>query len=282
MIFSQKENIEAGMILAGVDFRDRHFALDTLGATDEDGKGGLYVISGSDERKQSEAIEKWARHALAGPNMATLLRRMGRGRVAKDARLHPLSSAATKLAKVSRAVLAQSGAIEAERLNRPNLLASIYGTAMAPGASLAFSVQPAVGNAFYRIMGFICDDSQAGIFGFSSLKVGGQEHVQNSQTTPTAPVTNAVPWSIFALKEQSLVANLNPWVGQVFDNNTPLTGTIVNMTTAAASDAVTVAPRITLLIQSDPCAPRSEKQQEAARAYWELARKSSVLYGSRR
>lgn len=186
--------------------------------------------------------------------------------------------AVTKLKHIGRQMLVQTGRIEADYLRRPNTLCSIYATNQAAGASVAFSVTPGVGNSFYRILGFICSDDQANIFGFSQLKVGGQDHVQFSQTTPTAPVANAVPWSIFQLKEGRLIVNLAPWTGQVFDQSSPVTGTIVNMTVAAGADAVTVAPRCVLLSQTDPCGYRYTQLTEQSKGWWKTLHKNIGAY----
>lgn len=175
-----------------------------------------------------------------------------------------VASTIKRLADVAKQVNVQSGRIEAEWLRRPNTLVSIYGTSLAPAATVAFSLQPGSGASYYRLLGFICSDEQANIFGFTSLKVGGQEHVNMSQTTPTAPVANAVPWAILALKEARLSTNIAPWSGQLFDPSQPLTGTIANMTGAGHGDAFTGQPRITVLCQTDPCGMRYQKTVEAS------------------
>jgi hypothetical protein len=196
----------------------------------------------------------------------------------KFQRAGALPRVVSRLARISRQVLVQTGRIEAEYLRRPNTLVSIYTPALAPNATSAFTVQPGQGNNFYRTLGFTCSDEQADRFGFSALVVGGQNHVTFSQTAPAAPVANSVPWAIYALKESRLVTNLAPWTGQLFDNSTPITGTIVNMTTAAATDAFTGAARIVILTQTDPCSYRSNLMPDAQAGLFRASRRDMGLY----
>lgn len=234
-------------------------------------------VAGAFDIDGPEDVEEWIGAATRAPNTQAMLTRLAsanpRGR---------LNSATgqmiQRLGKISRQMLLQTGRIEAEYLRRPNTLVSVYTPVIAPGATSAFSVQPGQGNSYYRLLGFICTDDQSNIFGFSSLKVGGQEHVQFSQSTPTPPVASAVPWAMFQLKEQSLKTNLAPWSGQVFDNSTPVTGTIVNMTVAASGDAVTVAARIVLLTQTDPCGTRYDQLKNASSRYWGSLRNNIGAY----
>lgn len=179
-----------------------------------------------------------------------------------------LKSIVGNLSKVANNVLTTAGRNEADRLDRPNIFCCIYGTSMAPGASLAFSITPGNGNSYYRVLGFLADDLMAATFGFSSLKIGGQEHVQFSQTTPAAPVTAASSWNVFQLRESRLRTNIAPWSGQFFDGTVPITGTIVNMTVAATGNAITLAPILTVLAQSDPCAYNTAKVKEGASRFW--------------
>lgn len=172
------------------------------------------------------------------------------------------------LSRVANNVLTTAGRNEADRLDRPNIFCCIFGTSVAPSGTLAFSITPGNGNSYYRVLGFTADDTMAGVFGFTSLKVGGQEHVQMSQTTPTAPVTSACSWNIFQLRESRLRTNISPWSGQFFDGTVPITGTIANMTVAATANAVTLAPVLTVLAQSDPCAYNTSKVKEGAARYW--------------
>ena len=174
-----------------------------------------------------------------------------------------VNSAIKKLATVAKQVQVQSGRIEAEWLRRPNTLVSVYTPTIASGATSTFSVQPGTGTSYYRFLGMTCSDEQSNLFGFSSLKVGGQEHVNFTQSTPSAPVSSAVPWAGFALREGRQVTNLAPWSGQLFDPSQPITGTIVNLTVAASGDALTVAARLVLNVQTDPCGMRYQKVQEA-------------------
>jgi hypothetical protein len=183
-----------------------------------------------------------------------------------------------RLGDISQQLLVQTGRIEGEYLRRPNALCSIYTPVLAPGATTTFSVQPGAGNSYYRLLGFFADDQQCQIFGFSSLIVGGQEHCQFTQASPSAPVTKAVPWAQFMLREASFKANLAPWSGQVFDQNTPVQGTIVNMTVAASGDAISVASRMDLLIQIDPCGMRYEQIKNASNRYWSTLRANVGAY----
>lgn len=265
MLGFTRDDLEDGMRLAGIDTKNGDF----LAGDDDDEGFGVGNVSD---------LNMWADQVVGAPRMTVALRKLGRVKVKPALAKTKLGKVVKRIGRISRGLLAHTGKVEADRLNRPNVLSSIYGTDMAPAASLAFTVQPGSGNSYYRILGFIADDLQAPIFGFSSLKIGGQEHVQSIQTVPTAPVTNAVPWSMFALKEPYLVANLNPWVGQVFDSNTPLTGTIVNMSTAGGDDATTRAPRMVILLQTDPCGTRTAQQQEAASRFWAQAHKQGGLY----
>ncbi len=174
----------------------------------------------------------------------------------------------SRLGQISRAVLVQTGRLEADYLRRPNTLCSVYTPVIAPGATSTFSVIPGSGNSFYRLLGFVATDDQCNIFGFTQLKVGGQDHVQFSQSTPTAPITNAVPWAIFQYKEGKMVVNLAPWTGQVFDQSSPVQGIIANMTVAASGDAITVAARGVFLAQTDPCGYRYTQMTEQSKGFW--------------
>jgi hypothetical protein len=237
-----------GAIIAGVD---EDF-------DDDDGDG---MVSGDED------IDQVLGAALRLSNPRQFLSRVARTRVRPQALRRPGGRAVSRLAKISRQVLIQTGRIEAEYMRRPNTLVSIYTPALAPGASVAFSINPGQGNNYYRLLGQICTDAQANVFGYSNLTVGGQNHVQFAQNAPVAPVANAVPWAIFQLKEGKLVTNIAPWTGQIFDNSTPVTGTIVNMTTAAATDATTAAARIVVLTQTDPCSYRSNLALDAQRGW---------------
>lgn len=240
------ENI--GAIIAGID---EEFD------TDE----GDFQVSGDDD------IDQVLGAALRLRSPQAFLRGMARTRVRPQVLKRPMGRAVSRLAKISRQVLLQTGRIEAEYMRRPNTLVSIYTPALAPGASVAFNIQPGQGNNYYRLLGQICTDAQANVFGYSALVVGGQNHVQFAQNAPVAPVASAVPWAIFQLKEGKLVTNIAPWTGQIFDNSTPVTGTIVNMTTAAATDATTAAARIVILTQTDPCSYRSNLALDAQRGW---------------
>lgn len=192
--------------------------------------------------------------------------------------MRELGQTVTRLSIIAQQVLVQTGRIEAEYLRRPNCLTALYTTSLAPAATIAFSVQPGQGNTYYRLLGFLCGDQQGDVFGFTSLKVGGQEHVQFSQSTPVAPVTNFVPWNMFMLREASFKANLAPWSGQVFDNQTPVTGIVANGTVAATTDAFTGAARLTFLCQIDPCGFRYAQIQNASQKFWGSLRGNLDIY----
>lgn len=189
-----------------------------------------------------------------------------------------ISETVSRMAIIAKQILVQTGRIEGEYLRRPNCLCALYTTSLAPAATIAFSVQPGLGNSYYRLLGFLCGDQQGDVFGFTSLKVGGQEHVQFSQSQPTAPVTNFVPWSMFMLREASFKANLAPWSGQVFDQNTPVTGIVANGTVAATTDVFTGAARLTFLTQIDPCGFRYEQIKNASQKYWASLRNNLDIY----
>lgn len=231
-----------------------------------------YNIDGPDD------IDDWVGAAMRARSPRMFLSTMARGRPTAKIGRTKIGSALSKLSAISKQVLNQTGVIEANYLRRPNTLCSIYTPVVAPGATSTFSVTPGVGNSYYRLLGFVATDEQCNIFGFSQLKVGGQDHVQFTQTTPAAPVTSAVPWSIFQLKESRLVANLAPWTGQVFDQSSPVQGIIVNMTVAASGDAVTVAARCTLLSQTDPCGYRYTQLTEQSKGYWKSLRRNVGAY----
>lgn len=222
-------------------------------------------ISGPDD------LSNWTKHTLGAANNRIFLSRSAAAVVkpqAVQAIGKPVATMVRRIAKIAAGLYQQSGMLEAQYLRRPNTLCALATPVIAPGATSTFSVQPGTGNSFYRLLGMICDDVQATIFGFSSLRVGGQEHVNFTQTSPTAPVANAVPWPIFALKESSLQANLAPWVGQVFDANTPITGTVANMTVAASGDAITVSARLVWLVQTDPCGFRYPQLMQQSQQFF--------------
>lgn len=241
------------------------------GLDDFDGESD-FDVDGPDD------IDDWVGAVQRAPNMKHALAKMSALRVGPRIGRTKVGSALSKLSSIAKNVLLQTGRIEADYMRRPNTLCSIYTPVIASGATSTFSVTPGVGNAFYRVLGFIGHDDQCNIFGFSALTVGGQNHVSFSQTTPAAPVTNAVPWSIFQLKEGRLIVNLAPWTGQIFDQSSPITGTIVNMTVAASGDAVTVAARLVVLAQTDPCGYRYTQMTEQSRGYWKTLRRNIGAY----
>lgn len=262
---------------------DRHYAeheaYDNIGAIiagidPEFDEGASKVVSGPED------IDDLLGAVVSTRNPRQFLQTLARARIGRPMlKAQPkISRTIGRLGKIARQVLVQTGRVEAEYLRRPNTLVSVYTPAMAPGASTAFSIQPGQGNNYYRLLGQIATDEQANIFGYSNITVGGQNHVQFSQSTPTAPVASAVPWAIFQLRENSGYVNLAPWTGQIFDNSTPVTGTIVNMTTGGATDAATVAARIVFLTQTDPCSYRSNLQLDAQRGFFRSARRDMGLY----
>lgn len=255
----QEEYNTLGAVLAGID-------------PDFDDDSDESVISGDED------LDDFVGAALRVPNTQALLARMGRARVSPKFGRTKMGSIVGKLKNISRQVLLQTGRLEADYLRRPNTLCSIYTTALAPGASVAFQVTPGNGNSFYRLLGFICTDDQSNVMGFSSLRVGGQEHVNFTQSTPTAPVASAVPWAIYQLKESRLAVNLAPWTGQVFDQSSPLLGTVVNMTVAGNTDAATVTGRMVVLTQTDPCGMRYPQLTEQSKGWWKSLRRNVGAY----
>lgn len=250
---------------------DEDFEIDVDGLDLDGDDDDAYEISGPD------GVDGWLDQALGAPNRRVMLRRLASARIPRGSQLNRrMAGVVSRIAKISRGLYDASGKLEAEYIKRPNTLCSVYTPNVASGATSAFSVQPGTGNSFYRLLGFIASDEQANVFGFSSLRVGGQEHVNFTQSTPAAPVTSAVPWAIFALKEPTLQTNIAPWVGQVFDANTPITGTIVNMTTAGAGDTVTLAARGVFLTQTDPCGFRYPQMAQQAAAFWNRIRRNAV------
>jgi hypothetical protein len=243
-----------------------------------------YVVSGFDEVEESfeddsaenpyliSGPEKWTKFvgAAARKPAKRLLRDMAKVRPSANmARVDSRQAALiSRLGQISRQVLVQTGRLEADYLRRPNTLCSVYTPVIAPGATSAFQVIPGSGNSYYRLLGFIAHDDQCNVFGFTQLKVGGQDHVSFTQSTPTAPVSNAVPWAIFQYKEGKMVVNLAPWTGQVFDQSSPIIGTIANMTVAGAGDAVTIAARGVFLAQTDPCGYRYTQMTEQSKMFW--------------
>jgi hypothetical protein len=161
------------------------------------------------------------------------------------------------ITRIAKSVSYQVGKLDANELRRPNSLVGVYGTVQAPGSSVLFSITPSGGTPWYRLLAFLAGDDQAQIFGFSSLKVGGQDMVFATQTAPVAPVTNAVSWIGFVARGDNQLFNVAPWTGRMFDNSTPITGTIVNMSVAASGDAISLAPRFLCPSQTDPCGQSS-------------------------
>lgn len=227
-----------------------------------------------------DGIDAYLDQALGAANPRLMLRRAANVRIARGAQVNRrLAATVGRIAKISRGLYAATGKLESEYMRRPNTGASVYTPVINSGATSAFSVQPGTGNSFYRLLGFIVSDEQANLFGFTSLKVGGQEHINFTQSTPAAPVSNAVPWGVYALKESSLQTNLAPWVGQVFDANTPILGTIANMTVAASGDALNVAARGVWLTQTDPCGFRYPYVAQQASQFWGRLRRQALSLG---
>lgn len=243
-----------------------------------------YVVAGYDEIEESleddsgsnpyviSGPEKWNKFltGAASKRKKPLLRDLAKVRPSRSmSQSNPREAALiSRLGQISREVLVQTGRLEADYLRRPNTLCSVYTPVIAPGATSAFQVIPGSGNSYYRLLGFVATDDQCNVFGFTQLKVGGQDHVSFSQSTPTPPVANAVPWAIFQYKEGKMVVNLAPWTGQVFDQSSPIIGTIANMTVAGAGDAVTIAARGVFLAQTDPCGYRYTQMTEQSKMFW--------------
>jgi hypothetical protein len=202
-----------------------------------------------------------------GQDPSKVFGQIGKLRIAPHAQLHPdLKATLGRVARISRAIADFSGRIQADYLRRANQVCGIFTTALAPSATVAFTLSPSNGQAWYRILGLAADDLSCARFGFTSLKIGGMEHVNFNQSTPAAPVTNAVPWTGFQVRESSHVFNLQPWTGQDFDNNTNVTGTIANMTVAATADAATAAAKMQVSIFTDPCGQNYAASKGAALA----------------
>lgn len=250
--------IDLGSVLAGV-------------VTDDD--DNEVTISGPSD------FEGWVEGAFNQRSNRKLIEQLARGRAGSKISGSPLGKMVSRLRTIGKNLQAQTGRIEANYLRRPNNLASIYGTAIAAGATVSFSVTPAQGMSYYRVLGLYCSDEQSDRMGFTTLKIGGVEHVNVAQSTPTAPVANAVPWAVFVIRESSYQANLAPWSGQVFDTVIPITGTIANMTTAAATDVYTGAPRICIATQVDPCGVHYKNAQLAAAQGWKAMKGNLSFYG---
>jgi hypothetical protein len=251
-----------------------HVAIAGVDDDDDDGEDML-IVEGEDD------FEEYIGAALNAANRGgsrAMLRRLSKAR--------PGSKAPTKIAamvkrmgRISKAVQVQSGKIEAEYLRKPNNFSGVFTPAMAPGAAAtAFSVQPGTGMSYYRLLSMVATDEQINLFGFTSLKVGGVEHVNFTQTTPAAPISGLVPWSTLGLKESRGWANLAPWSGQIFDNQTPITGSIANATTAASIDTATAAARLAFLTQVDPCGQRYVQTQQASNRMWKSFRSNMNIY----
>lgn len=258
---------------------DGNFSLLIAGIDEEDDNGedhqNLPVIEGNGD------LEPYIGAALRARNGRQFLTALKKGaRVRPGPKAAGAQAVIGRLKRISTAVMAQTGKIEANYMNKPNNLCSVYCPNLAGGATSVFSVQPGTGMSFYRLLSFVATDEQINLFGFSALQVGGISHINFTQSTPAAPVTSAVPWSTLGLKESKGWANLAPWTGQVFDNQTPISGTIVNMTTAAAADLVTVAPRIALLTQVDPCSQRYTQVHAASRSLLKGFRRDMGVWAS--
>lgn len=237
------------------------------------------VFDGDDafEIAGPDGVDAYLDQALGAASPRLMLRRASNVRLKPGAQINRrMAGTIARIAKISKGLYAATGKLESEYMRRPNTGCSVYTPVVAPGATSAFQVQPGTGNSFYRLLGFIVTDEQCNIFGFTSLKVGGQEHINFTQSTPAAPVSNAVPWGVYALKESSLQTNIAPWVGQVFDANTPILGTIANMTVAASGDAVTVAARGVWLTQTDPCGFRYPQVAQQASQFWGKLRRGAL------
>lgn len=160
-----------------------------------------------------------------------------------------------RLKRISAGMAAAAGKQEADRLRQPNMHCGIYGANLTPATSADFSITPSGGTSWWRFLGIIFTKGQVEKIGFKSLKIGGYEHIQAVQVQGS-PVTGAVPAAGFVVGDNTNSFNINSWTGSIFDNTTPLTMTLVNMTTPGAGDAETVAPRCNIPAQIDPCGQR--------------------------
>jgi hypothetical protein len=183
------------------------------------------------------------------------------------------AAAITHLSNVAQMIHSQLGVLDADYLRRPNLLVGVYGTTVAPGATLAFTITPSGGTSWYRLLAFLAGDDQAQIFGFTSLKCGGLDQIFATQATPTAPIANATGWMGFVARGDGQKFNIQPWTGQVFDNSVQVTGTIANMSVAGTGDAITLNPRFLIPSQTDPCGQNSAQVVNSAANMANLIRK---------
>ena len=189
-----------------------------------------------------------------------------------------IAQAMSKMSQMARAVHDRMGIIEAYEARRPNSLCCVYGTSTAPGITLAFSITPSGGQSWYRLLAFLTGDDQAQVFGFTDLRVGGLNMIFATQTTPVPPVANASAWYGFVARGDNQVFNLAPWTGQVFDNSVTVNGTIVNMTVAATGDAITLAPRFLIPVQTDPCGNYTSLYKAAGNQLSRNLSRSSQLF----
>lgn len=242
--------------------------VDDIGALIEGVEAGEdesgFMISGP---TAATDFDNWIGAAVRQSNPRAFLKTLSaaRSRLPESNRLHQVVN---RISKISKQVLVQTGRIEAEYMRRPNTLVGLQTTSLAPAATVAFQLQPGSGMSYYRLLGFISDDDSCARFAFTSLKVGGVEHVNFNQSTPAAPVTNAVSWHLFMYKEGRMTVNLAPWSGQVFDSNTPIIGTVANVTIAATGDAFTGGARGVFLCQTDPCGQRYQQAAQSAQRTW--------------
>lgn len=188
------------------------------------------------------------------------------------------AAAVTHLSNVAQMIHSQMGVLDADYLRRPNLLVGVYGTTVAPGATMTFTITPSGGTSWYRLLAFLAGDDQAQVFGFTSLKCGGLDQIFATQSTPTAPIANATGWMGFVARGDGQKFNLQPWTGQVFDNSVQVTGTVANMTVAATGDAITLNPRFLIPSQTDPCGQNSSQVLSSAANMANLIRKQVGFY----
>lgn len=192
----------------------------------------------------------------------------------------PHAAAITHLSNVAQMIHSQMGVIDAEYLRRPNLLVGVYGTTVAPGATMTFQITPSGGTSWYRLLAFLAGDDQAQIFGFTSLKCGGLDQIFATQTAPVAPIANATGWMGFVARGDGQKFNLQPWTGQVFDNSVQVTGTVANMSVAGTGDAITLNPRFLIPSQTDPCGQNSTQVLNSASAMASQIRRQVGFYAS--
>lgn len=186
-----------------------------------------------------------------------------------------------RLKRMAAGMAAAVGKIEADWLRRPNQHCGIFGPNLPPSTlSGEFQITPSGGQGWYRILGLLMTPGLVERVGIKSLRIGGMEHINSAQasTSPTAPVAGLVPAAGFVVGDSSNVWNIAPYTGVVFDNATPFYLTLGNMTTAGAGDAETIAPRMNIPIQTDPCGGGYRDVKASAAQWMKRYRKALSSY----